>query len=452
MRGKQLLVLGLSLILCGALAGCGAEPKPAQEPVTVRIKCPPMTMAYDAEHPDVEIYDLFQEATEKFTAQYEGAKVNFVIEKFQYVDEKEKVIDKFGTSEAADILFGGSFNLPTYILEGRLAAWDEVIDDALRSDIDDAIWAQCMADGKTYLMPYLQLQNTLMVNADYMRKAGLEEYIPPKEAIAQWSTDEFNHILQALKESITDSHSFPFFAYAVNNQGDLHTMTLLRAYGCQIFDEKGNFAVNTPEGIQALEWLKSLNEQGITPKGAENLELISNMELFYHGQMAICMGNQVNLNDSRNLYGLDVFLANFPSQDGKGYATSYLNGFTLFDNGDPEVLRVARDFVRFIYSDKELLRYSLSSTPVLKSYVEEHKDEVWMMQQYSANSPNVVDFLNNTPNWEGVRAAFYPNIQELYRGVKTPGEVAAAIDESCNAAIAQGRALGKSGGQSEMSE
>lgn len=435
---RKILALGLSLIL-GVLTGCGAKVQPVQEPLTIRIKCPPMTMAYDEDHPDAEVYDLFREAAEKFTAQYEGAKVNFIIEKFQYVDEKAQVIDKFDTDEAADILFGGSFNIPTYILEGRLAAWDEVIDDALRSDIDDAIWTQCMADGKTYLMPYLQLQNTLMVNADFMRAAGLDEYIPSDGVIAQWSTDEFNQILSELKAHMTDDHTFPLFAYAANNQGDLHTMTLLRAYGCDIFDENGNLAVNTPQGIQALSWLKELNEQGITPKGAENLELMSNMELFYHGQMAICMGNQVNLNDCRNLYGLDVFLANFPSQDGNGYATSYLNGFTLFDNGDPEVLRIAREFIRFIYSDKELLRYSLSSTPVLKSYVEEHQDEVWMMQSYSDNSSNVVDFLHNTPNWEGVRAAFYPNIQDLYRGTKTPEEVAAAIDESCNDAIAQWR-------------
>ena len=434
--------LGLSLLLCAALAGCNTDTEPSRKPVTIRIKCPPMTMAYDADHPDVEVYDLFREAAEKFGAQYEGAQVNFIIEKFQYVDEKAQVIDKFGTDEAADILFGGSFNIPTYILEGRLAVWDEAIDDALRADVDEAIWAQCMADGKTYLMPYFQLQNTLMVNAELMRAAGLEDDIPADGVIAQWSTEDFNRILKSLRESITDSHSFPLFAYAANNQGDLHTMTLLRAYGCDIFDEDGNFAVNTPEGIQALSWLKSLNEQGITPKGAENLELVNNMELFYHGQMAVCMGNQVNLNDCRNLYGLDVFLANFPSLDGNGYATSYLNGFTLFDNGDPEVLRVARDFIRFIYSDRELLRYSLSSTPVLRSYVEEHRDEVWMMQAYSDNSPNVVDFLHNTPNWEGVRAAFYPNIQDLYRGTKTPQETAAAIDESCNAAITKKRTGG----------
>ena len=251
--------------------------------------------------------------------------------------------------------------------------------------------------------------------------------------------DRFNTILEALKSSISDSHTFPMFAYAANNQGDLHTMTLLRSYGCGIYDEQGNFAVNTPEGIQALKWLKNLNEKGISPKGAENLEFIDNVELFYHKQMAICVGNQVNLNDARNLYHMNVFLANFPSPDGKGYATSYLNGFTLFDNGNPKVLEAARKYIRSIYLDKELLRYSLSSTPVLKSYVEEHKDEVWMMEGYSDNSENVVDFLNNTPNWEGIRSVFYPHMQELYRGTKTPEETAAGIDQSCNEQIALGR-------------
>ena len=113
---RPLLALGLSVLLCSALTACGAPQQAVKETVTIRIKCPPMTMAYDADHPDVEVYDLFKEAAEKFTAQYEAAEVNFMIDKFQYVDEKAQVIDKFGTDEAADILFGGSFNIPTYIL------------------------------------------------------------------------------------------------------------------------------------------------------------------------------------------------------------------------------------------------------------------------------------------------------------------------------------------------
>lgn len=68
---------------------------------------------------------------------------------------------------------------------------------------------------------------------------------------------------------------------AANNQGDSHIMTLLRAYGGSLYDETGRFAVNTPEGIRALEWIQNMVAQGITPKGAENLELLDCVNLFY---------------------------------------------------------------------------------------------------------------------------------------------------------------------------
>ena len=81
---------------------------------------------------------------------------------------------------------------------------------------------------------------------------------------------------------------------------------------------------------QALEWIKEMDEQSITPRGAENLELLDCINLFYNGQLAICLGNLTNMWDSRNR-GLDVFAANFPSLDGQGYCTITSNGFCIFD-------------------------------------------------------------------------------------------------------------------------
>lgn len=442
--------VGVTMLAGGALVGCADGGAPAVDgdanadtatnQVVINVKCPPITTAYDADHPDAEIMDLFNEAAERFAASYEDATVTFNIAKYQYVDEKEQVIDKFGTPEAADVLFAGSFNLPTYILEGRVAALDDVIDSKLRADIDDAIWRQCSVDGATYTMPLYHMQNTLMVNAELMRAAGMEQFIPADGSIAQWSTDEFDTILDALKASMTQSGSFPLAFYAANNQGDTHIMTLLRAFGAPFYAEDGSFNVSSPEGVQALSWIDSLNNRGIIPKGAENLEFIDTIELFNNGRIALCPGNVVNVRIAIEDQGLDVFLANFPDPTGSGLVTTFLNGFTVFDNGDAHKTRVAKDFVRFIYSDDTLLRYALSSTPVNKHLVEQHKNEIAYMDAYSRNEQNTVDFLNNTPNWEGVRAAFYPNMQDLLRGTKTPEEAAAGIDESCNAAIAEGLA------------
>lgn len=82
----------------------------------------------------------------------------------------------------------------------------------------------------------------------------------------------------------------------------------------------------------------------------------------------------------------------------------------------------------------------MAGIPVNKSYLNKHKDQLDYQEMYQNNESNVVDNLNNRPNWEGIRAAFYPNIQELLQGSKTVEEVAKNIDEQCNAAIQKGLA------------
>ena len=271
-----------------------------------------------------------------------------------------------------------------------------------------------------------------------MQSAGLEEYIPQGDSVAHWSIEEFNLICQKLKDTMNNENTFAFMMYAANNQGDSHIMTLLRAYGCPLYDEDGNFAVNTSEGIRALTWIKEMDAQGITPKGAENLELLDCVNLFYNGQLAMCVGNLTNLWDARNK-GLDVFTANFPDLSGAGYCTASSNGFCVFDNGDETKIQVAKDFLRFLVSDEEAMKYTLGTLPVNKSITERYQDDIWMLKAYGENTSNAVDNIRSSLNWQGVRDVFYKSINELLTGTKSPGEVAAAIEESCNAALDQGR-------------
>lgn len=287
-----------------------------------------------------------------------------------------------------------------------------------------------------------------MVNRTMMQAAGLEEYIPQDDSVAHWSTEEFNLICQRLKESLTDENTFAFMMYAANSQGDSHIMTLLRAYGCPLYDENGNFSVNTPEGIQALAWIKEMDQQGITPKGAENLELLDCVNLFYNQQLAMCVGNLTNLWDARNK-GVDVFTANFPDPSGAGFCTTSSNGFCVFDNGDETKIQVAKDFLSFLLSDGEAMKYTLGTLPVSKSVTQQYQDEIWMLKAYGENTADTVDNIRGSLNWQGVRDVFYRNINDLLTGEKSPEEAAAAIDESCNTALEQGRASDEESGNKE---
>ena len=426
------------LFLCTALTGCSLDHGEAKKAVTLTVKTTPIGLGNVPGVGEAEVYDLFLAAADKFAQQYDQYDVTFEISRYFYLDEKEQLADKYGTAEAVDIYFSGSYNTPSYAAKGWLSPLDDIIDEDLRSDIDETIWSQNTIDGKVYVLPFQQLQNTLLVNRTMMQEAGLFEYIPEGDTIAHWSTEEFDTVLKALRKSMDEESTFPFMMYAANNQGDNHIMTLLRAFGGTLYDEDGNFKVNTPEGIRALQWIKDLDDQEIVPKGAENLELLDCTNLFYNGQLAVCMGNITNMWDCWNR-GLDIFAVNFPSQDGTGYATSSTNGFCVFDNGDADRLRASKDFIRFIYTDEELMKYTLGTLPVNKSVIAEYQDEIRMMQAYGENSPNLVDNIRSSLGWQGVRDVFYLNIRDLLTGVRTPEETALAIDQSCNAALERGR-------------
>lgn len=162
------------------------------------------------------------------------------------------------------------------------------------------------------------------------------------------------------------------------------------------------------------------------------------IDLFANGQLAICMSNLTNLRDYR-AQGLGVFPVNFPSMDGRGYAVSTTNGFCVFDNGDPDKIQAAKALIRSIYTDPELMNYTLGTLPVNNSVMGQYGNEIWMLNAYRENSENLTTVVRlDNLNWQGVRNVFYRSIQDLLRGTKTPAQ-AAAIDETCNAALPQGR-------------
>ena len=436
---KKLLCVFLAIAVVFSLVGCQSPQEQQPKAVTIKITTPPIGLGEVPGVGEAEISELLTLAGERFSAQYTEYDVTFEVTRYNYTDEKTQLLDKIGTEDAADIFYSGSWNVSAWADKGWLVPLDDMIDEEMRADISERIWQQNSFDGKVYVMPFQQLHNTLVVNKTMMEQAGLDEFIPEQDTIAHWSTEDFNTVFAGLKASITDDTTYVMMMYAADNQGDSHIMTLLQAMGGSLYDENGNFAVNTPEGIAALKWLKSLDEQGYTPGGAENLEFVDIMNLFYNGQLAICMSNLTNLWDFRNR-GMEVFPVNFPSLDGSGYTVSTSNGLCVFDNGDEEKIKVAKDFIRYIYSDEELMKYTLGTLPVNQSLMDQYEDEVWMLKAYNENSENLTTIVRlDNLNWQGVRDVFYLNIQDLLKGTKTPEEVAASIDETCNAALEQGR-------------
>ncbi len=438
-----ILVLGLALggyFLIKDQSNKQKEAKQKPE-VTLIVKTPVLqTTSYKDEEIN-DSYTLMKRLTKAFEEQYQDANVKIELVQFEKADEDNQIIGCFDTNRAADILYEEYFNMSTYVHTGKVVPIDDIITEEIRNDIDDSYWDISTLNGKTYMMPYLGMQNTLCYNKDLFKQAGLEKYITDEDVIQNWSLEDWEVILSNLHSKLP-SNKYTMLMYGKNEMGDTHIITLLRSRGSTFFDENGRVKLTTPEGIKAVQWLMDCNKKGYFPANAESLEINDCYDLFTNGQLAIYINNAV-LDSSISQSGINYGHVNFPSVDGKGFNTTFLTGFEVFDNGDEERLKVAKDFIKFIYETEELLDYSAGAIPcsnkVALKYAEALKDK----QKYIDNNKQGWNFTGNVPEWRKVREVFYKDVRELLYGEKTAEEIAKQIEDDCNKAIDAGYAESK---------
>ncbi len=430
---SKLIAAALS---CIAMSGCVYTKTAEKKDVDLIVKVPSIAMNSISSPEITDAKLLLEKAGEEFAEQYKDADVKINVKEFDYVYETEAITGSFDTEYATDILFEDYFNMAAYVHTGRVVPLDDVITDKIRNDISDTAWIMSRTAGKTYMMPYLSRQNILIYNKSLMRECGLEEYIPKQRMIQNWTTDEWTTILDTLAQKLP-AGVYPMMMYGKNNQGDTHIMSLIRAFGSKIFDENGNFDFETDEAVQALTWIQGGVSRGWYPPHPENLEITDMQELFNNDQLAFYVFNNANISlyDDLDDYGF----VNFPNN----VATSFVTGFEVFDNGDDTKVKAAKEFVKYIYETDKWLEVSAGNIPESTKVAEKYSDSITMLEEFTDNAENVVDFMNNSPNWQGnatsVRSVFYPHIHDLLLGRVTPKECAAALDEDCNRALATGR-------------
>lgn len=414
----------------------------AQNDIELLIKVPTLTIQSSPDPEVTESYQFLEKAADAFIKDYNTVykrKVSIKVLCFPIAEETKYIAESFDTPYSPDILYEGYFNMATYIHSGRVVPLDDIITQKLRDDIDPSAWAASTVAGKTYMMPYLSLDNVMCYNKSLFRRAGLQKYIinddDSSPVIQTWSMDEWEEILFTLRKNLPNN-IYPAMMFARNEQGDTHIMTLLKSHGCDIFDNTGNFHINCPAGGAALNWLLDNYHKGYYPPNAQALEIVENSTLFSSGQLALYLANSAIIHNFPNI---DMGYVNFPYVKG-GLSTSFITGFEVFDNGDKDKIAVSKAFIHYIYNSKKFMDYSASAIPLSRAVISRYKNKIFMLDEFIKNKKNIWDATHNNPNWRGVRGVFYRHIQDLFYERRTPQEVAADIDTDCNTQITLGYA------------
>ena len=435
------------------LSGCSEPPKTEKE---IIIKVPHSnTMNCIADENIKNVYTLLELASQDFMAQYDK-NVKIKVVEFESGEETKAITNSFGTSDAADILYDGFFNMSSFIHTGKVVPIEDVLTPEMEKDIYPTFLEHGRFNDKLYMMPYMSSENILIYNREMLEQYGLGEYIDEGEVISEWSIDDWTKILDTLADGFAKEGKgrVPMMMYAKDNQGDTHIMTMLRAFGGDLFDSSNQFDLaDNPDIIAALRWLQNGVDRGWYMPAPYYKTMSDNSSKFKMDELTFYNFNLGSSTYSRVKEDYNAETKTFKKYGFVNYpgnhCTIFNEGFEVFDNGDSEKIEIAKDFIRYFYETDKWLECSAGSIPVSKKVMEKYKDDILLLEAFSQNSVNSVDYTHNLPNWQGnddsVRNVFYKEIALLMlkdadgNFAVTPEECAENLQKKLNAAISEGQ-------------
>lgn len=187
-----------------------------------------------------------------------------------------------------------------------------------------------------------------------------------------WTTEDFTTVLTALR----DKGYNPGSVFCSGQGGDQGTRAFFsNLYSGSITDKLvSSYTVNSPEGIQALEFIKNGVDQGLLMNGSA-YNGGDDIQNFANGQTSFSLlwspaqpGTQKALLEGSGVEYLEV---TFPSNDGVAELEYLLNGFCVFDKGDDKRIEASKRFIQFICDDKDMAPDNVVRTgsfPVRQSF------------------------------------------------------------------------------------
>ena len=221
------------------------------------------TAAPDVLDPDAEVsgeitvwsWDVAATALERLGAEFEeanpGTTINVVDVGYDNAYDKLSVGLQAG-SGLPDVVTIETDRAPGYINEfpNGLADLTPVLGDD-EADFDPFKWsAQSDADGALKIAPWDSGTVALFYRADYFEEAGVDP-----ASIQTWND------LVAAGEVIKAKTGHTLLSLDVATGGGFQM--LLQQLGQGIFDDAGDITVNSPEAVEALTLLKTMNEKGL---------------------------------------------------------------------------------------------------------------------------------------------------------------------------------------------
>ena len=241
---------------------------------------------------------------EKFEAANPGIKLNLDV--VSWNDVYTEVDTRIANNNAPDILNIDVF--ANYANEGLLMPVKDYCPDDLFEDFFPSFIEQSVIDDTVWAVPDLASARALFYNVDILKEVGVE--VP-----TTWA--ELQDVSQAIID-FYDGEIYPWGIDMTTDEGQAAFAYYTWGNGGGFVDEKGEWAVNSPENVEAIEYAISLIEDGYTNPNPATQTRYDLQDMFAAGKLAMLIApNQLPTYVADKGGEINMATAGLPANEGK---------------------------------------------------------------------------------------------------------------------------------------
>ena len=375
---KKIISLLLVLAMALTLVACGGNAAPAATEAP-KADAPAATQAPAASGDKVTVTMItcqygkqtqqwWADFAAKFNAEHENIEV--VVDCVSWNDVYTVVNTRVANGEAPDLLNIDVF--ADYQADGLLLPAKDWASEETYAKFYPSFLEQSVVDGTVWAVPDLASARALYFNKDILEQAGVT--VP-----ATW--EELKAACQAIKEKCPDV--YPWGVDMTTDEGQACFAYYAWNNGGGFVDDEGNWALNSAENVEAVNYVVDLIKSGLTNTDPTTETRYDLQEMFAAGKLAMMIGpNQISKYCQEN-GGINFGVASLPTNGDKaGASVGVMDRFMCFDNG---------------YTDDELA----AITSVIDAFYDDQPYADWVLME---------DFLPATSTGAELCAAANPDM------------------------------------------
>ncbi len=385
---RRLTGLAVAILAAASvLAGCGDSPA---EGGTKTIKF----MAAEYSSGTKPYWDGVKK---NFEAANPGYQVDIEVVNWEQIDQKVKTLVQ--TRQQPDVLNLNKF--ADFARDELLYPAEEVLSPETKGEFLPVFAEQSNYNGKQYGLPFISSVRLFFYNKDIFAKAGITA--PP----ASWA--DVKTAAQKIKDSGAIGLGLPlgaeeaqgeFFMWAMNNNGG--------------WTSGADWAIDQQANVDTLNFLKELNQAGLTQPNPETTNRKDVFNLFAQGKIGMLNGavflpksfiDPVNPN-------LPYGVAPLPSKDGQAHQTLGVADFLMAFRKDGDANKDAvTKFLNFVYQKDNAVKFLKAEgfLPVTRSAAAELSADPYL-KQFVDQLANAKFAPTDRPEWQAVDGATKQNV------------------------------------------